>query len=145
MSSLFNRNSNSDQMVKIVMAERIHFVFYFLLLSQGHSKPSKDLSVESCDPTFTETSHFPASLLDCTTSLPLIVGGYSTTTSLTSTAFPTTISFESMVNNNDSGNFHCHNTFFRLFAISLPQRHISCDNAKDGNKISKKPQIVLRQ
>ena len=62
--------------------------------------------MESCDPTFTETSHFPASLLDCTTSLPLIVDGYNTTTSLASTAFPTTTSFESMVNNNDSGDFH---------------------------------------
>ena len=35
------------------------------------------------------------------------------------------------------------NTIYRLFAISLPNCHISCDIAKFGNKISKKPQIVL--
>ena len=35
------------------------------------------------------------------------------------------------------------NTIYRLFAISLPNCHISTDIAKFGNKISKKPQIVL--
>ena len=61
-----------------------------LLLSQGHSKPLKHLSVESCDPSFRETFHFPVSLLDCTTSLPMTVTGYNTTTSLASNPSPTT-------------------------------------------------------
>ena len=81
-----------------MMAERVHFVFYFLLLSQGHSKPLKDLSIELCDTSFRETLDFSVALGDCTTPLPLTVTGYNTTTSLASTASPMTL----MVKNNDS-------------------------------------------
>ena len=90
ISSLFIKSSNSDQIVKIVMAERVHIVFYFLLLSQGFSRPMKDLSIELCDTSFREILHFSVALGDCTTSLPLTVTGYNTTTSLASNASPTT-------------------------------------------------------
>lgn len=72
------------------MAERVHIVFYFLLLSQGFSRPMKDLSIELCDTSFREILHFSVALGDCTTSLPLTVTGYNTTTSLASNASPTT-------------------------------------------------------
>ena len=85
------------------MAERVHFVFLFLLLSQSHSKPLKDFSVESCDPTFRETSHFPVSLLECTTYLTLTVTGYNTTTSLASNASPTTNIIVKYYNSYESG------------------------------------------
>ena len=57
----------------------------------------KDVSVESCDPTFRETSHFSVSLLNCTTSLPLTVTGYNTTTMTATPASRTTASFPTMV------------------------------------------------
>ena len=97
------RSSYSDQIVKIVMAERVDFVFYFLLFSKGCSKPLEDLSMESCDPAFSETSHFPVSLFTCTSSLPLTVTGYNTTTSLASNASPTTNTIVKYYNSYESG------------------------------------------
>ena len=86
--------------VKILMAEPAFVMFSFLLLSKGLSKPFRVeviSEVESCDPTFRETSHFAVSLEDCTTSRPLTTTYYNTTERFASNDSPTTTTFESMV------------------------------------------------
>ena len=88
------------------MAETVFIFLYILLPSQGLSKPLRDLLMESCNPTFRETSHFPVSMLDCTTSPPLTVTGYHSTTPLASNSSPTASSNESMVHNKDCDNYN---------------------------------------
>ena len=54
----------------------------------------------------------------------------------------TRVELDNLVRRSRTGQYI--NTIYRLFAISLPNCHISCDIAKFGNKISKKPQILFR-
>ena len=93
-----------------MMDETAFIVFYFLLLSKGLSNPLrvKVISeIDSCDLTFTETSHFGVPLEDCTTSRPLTTTIYNTTAVFASDDPPSATSFESMITELKPGGPNC--------------------------------------
>ena len=100
----------TETIVKIMMDEPAFIVLYFLLLSKCLSNPLrvKVISeIDSCDLTFTETSHFGVPLEDCTTSRPLTTTIYNTTAVFASDDPPSATSFESMITELKPGGPNC--------------------------------------